>query len=145
MANITPTQIPVVTVRVRPHRLIWLAAAVALALAAVLAAILISGSNDSDRYKGAPSAQTQNRFDAVRADGGPEETGVAASVGSQPPGVAADESRIAAAIGSGRKPAPAETRLDESRIAAAIGSDQKPAPVETRLNESSIAAAISGN
>jgi hypothetical protein len=68
-----------------------------------------------------PASSTANApRAAVRADGGREESGVAAATGSQPSEVVLDESKIAAAIGSGREPAPAATRLDESAVATAI-------------------------
>jgi hypothetical protein len=60
------------------------------------------------------------RTTSTRQAGGPDESAVAAAIGSQPTPVGGpDESKIAAAIGS--QPTPV-SGPDESKIAAAIGS-----------------------
>ena len=98
--------------RIRAHRLIALAAVLALAATtAVLIAVAI-GTNSTSSSAG------YARVAAVRSDGGPEESGVAAAVSPRPSVAAStDESRIAAAI----SPRPTVAATDESRIAAAIG------------------------
>jgi hypothetical protein len=57
---------------------------------------------------------------AQRADGGPEESNLAAAVGSRPTAAGPNESKIAAAIGSGPEPSPVPVRPDENGVAAAI-------------------------
>lgn len=100
--------------RIRAHRLLTLATLLALlATAAIVLAIAIdqnpSTTSTVDRHQA-----------AIRADGGPEETGVAAAIAEQAIVAAPDESEIASAIGSGRESAPSARRPDESAVAAAI-------------------------
>jgi hypothetical protein len=99
--------------QLRDHRLIALAGLLALAAtAAVMLALAIGSSSSSSSTVQAPRT-------AVRADGGPEESGVAAAISPRPT-LAADESRIAAAIGSGRVVVPTAPAPDESAVAAAV-------------------------
>lgn len=92
--------------------------AAAAAVVAVVLAFTVGGSD----VKAPPS--TVSHQPAVRSDGGPSESAIAAAVGSRP-SARPSESAIAAAIGAA---APVATnRPDESRIAAAISggtSDQ---------------------
>lgn len=102
--------------RIRGHRLLALAALLALvATAAVLLALAIGQDSSStsplDRHQA-----------AIRADGGPEESGVAATVAGQSAVAAPDESKIAAAIGSDGGSTSTAPRHDESDVAAAISS-----------------------
>jgi hypothetical protein len=95
----------------RPRRAVWLAALLALAAGATVVLILALGSDSSVNV--APiSAQS-----SVRSDGGPEESAVAAAIGSHP-AVGPDESRVAAAVGRGSSQS--STGPDESRTAASI-------------------------
>jgi hypothetical protein len=99
----------------RKHRLVALAGL--LALAATVAVVLVLAIADNR----STSSVDDGAQPVARTDGGPEESSVAAAIGSQPPTVIRpDESRIAAAIGSTREPAPAPARPDESTIASAI-------------------------
>jgi hypothetical protein len=77
---------------IRHHWIVALSALLALlATAAVVLVLAIDGSS-SERVATQPGA-------ALRADGGPEESAVASSVGQAQPGTAyVSESRIAAAI-----------------------------------------------
>jgi hypothetical protein len=101
--------------QVRQH---WILAASALfALLATTAVVLVLAI-DSDSV--ATSATNSTGSPAVRTDGGPSESAVAASVGSRP-SAGPDESRTAAAVG-----AASERRDDgpsESRVAATVGTD----------------------
>jgi hypothetical protein len=99
--------------RLRDHRLIALAALLALAATAAVMLALAIGSNPST------NATVQAPRAAVRATGGPEESGVAAAISPRPT-LAADQSQIAEAFGSGRVVAPAAPAPDESAVAAAV-------------------------
>jgi hypothetical protein len=169
MSQIThpPTQL---SAQLRAHRLVALAALLALLAAAAVTLILALPAGDD----ASTTSVADRTAPAARADGGPEETTVAAEVASRAPaqsplvsrydggpeeGTAAltarsapaafaaseitsaarpDESAVAAAIGSTADPAPAPARPDESAVAAAIGST----PPLVRPDESAVAAAI---
>jgi hypothetical protein len=100
--------------RLGKHRLAALAALLALVATAAVVLALASADN------GLTSSFGDLPNPAARTDGGPEESSVAATIGSQPPASRPDESRIAAALGSAREPAAAPSRPDESSVAAAI-------------------------
>jgi hypothetical protein len=96
-------------------RRIALAALLALLAAAAVALVLTLSDNSSSTVADQPQS-------ALRADGGPEETAVAAAVGSSPSVAPPDESKIAATLGRA-EPATRSTpssRPDESAVAAAI-------------------------
>lgn len=100
--------------QLRKHRLVALAAL--LALVATVAVVLVLAITD-DRSTSSVADLSQP---VARTDGGPDESSVAAAIGSQPTVVRPDESRIAAAIGSAREPASTTARPDESAVASAI-------------------------
>jgi hypothetical protein len=102
--------------QLRAHWIVVLAAL--LALLATTVVILVLAINDAP----SPTATSDVSQAAVRSDGGPDESGIAATVGSQPTAVAPDESNVAAAISAERAEAPAATpvRPDESGVAASI-------------------------
>ena len=100
--------------QLRKHRLVALAGL--LALAATVAVVLVLAIADNRSTSSVADLPQQ----VTRTDGGPEESAVAAAIGSQPTVSRPDESRIAAAIGSAREPAPAPARPDESIVASAI-------------------------
>jgi hypothetical protein len=113
MSQVSYTRTPV-GAQVRARSLIAMTAALAvIAAIAVLFALVVSGS---------PSVnQTADRTHSTeRADGGPEETGVAAAIAAEPIPARPDESTTAAAIGSARHSAPIAHAPDESAVAAAI-------------------------
>jgi hypothetical protein len=92
------------TGQLRKHRLVALAAL--LALVATVGVVLVLAIADHPSTSSVADLPQQ----VMRADGGPQESSVAAAIGSQPPVIRPDESRIAAAIGSAREPAPAPAR-----------------------------------
>ena len=96
-----------------PSRVTLAAALLALAaVAAVALTIALSGASSSDATPAVVQAQS-----GLRADGGPDETGVAAAIGRH--GTSGpSESVVAATIARGS--APVVQRPDESRVAAAI-------------------------
>ena len=115
-----------------PTRAAWIGALLALT-AAVVVALVIALGGDSD----SPAVDTQV-LPALRADGGPEESGVAAAITSRPAS-APSESAAAAAIGAGAQQSAA--RPSETGVAAAVGAgSHEPA---ARPDESRIAAAVS--
>jgi hypothetical protein len=73
MGQMARRQASVAAPRFRPRHPIWLAAVAAIALAAALPVVLISGSNDTRLDRAAPATQTLNPGDGTRYDGGPEE------------------------------------------------------------------------
>lgn len=97
---------------VRAHRLIALAALLALLATAAVMLVPTIGGNSSI------SSVADHPAPAVRS--GPDESVVAAAVGSQPSVIRPDESRIAAAIGSASEGSISPTRPDESTVASAI-------------------------
>jgi hypothetical protein len=100
--------------QLRKQRLVALAAL--LALAATVAVVLVLAISD-DRSTSSVADPPQP---VARTDGGPDESSVAAAIGSQPVVIRPDESRIAAVIGSAREPAATPARPDESAVASAI-------------------------
>jgi hypothetical protein len=101
--------------RARSRRTVVVAGLLALVAAVAIVAVLVldgNGSPATQRTAGATQA-----LPSLRSDGGPEESHVAASVGSRP-AAGPDESRIAASIaGASEQPSSAP---DESDIAASI-------------------------
>ena len=94
-------------------RAVLLGALVAAVAAVVLAFALAAGSS------GQPPLASAQSQPALRADAGPDESVVAASIGSRHAAARPDESRVAASI---RPHAPYTSRPDESRVAASIAS-----------------------
>lgn len=115
-----------------PTRAAWIGALLALT-AAVAAALVIAVGGDSD----SPAVDAPV-LPALRADGGPDESRVAAALGSRPAS-APSESAVAAAIGAGAQQSVA--RPSESGVAAAVGAGSQE-PV-ARPDESRVAAAVS--
>ena len=121
---------PELSPHVRSYRPVVLAALLALiAMIAVLVVLAIADDQST-------SSVFERPEQAVRADGGPEETAVAARIG------AALRGGSAMRVTAGSQPAVA--RPDESAIAAAIGSPRAAAPTPLRPDESTVAASISG-
>jgi hypothetical protein len=104
--------------QLRAHRVAALSALLALlATAAVVLVLAIDGGSS-----GIGNSAGERQQPALRVDGGPDESAVAAAVGSQPaPSVGHDESAVAASI-SRTAPAPHDFsgRPDESAVAAAV-------------------------
>ena len=101
--------------RTPSRRAVVLAGLLALAAARPSVLVLVLGNDSSgSRQDAVAAAQSQP---ILRSDGGPEESGVAASVGSRP-AAGPDESRIATSIAAGSsQPAGGP---DESHVAASI-------------------------
>ena len=125
MSQVSQATIPLTTQVRRPRRTLWLGALIALA--AIATVVLVFALQDESPRTNAAGTADVKAQPAARADGGPEESVVAASVGSRPTaGFSSrpDESRVAAAVGgsSSQSPSssPSYSRPDESRIAAAI-------------------------
>ena len=95
MSQVTHPRIPV-SQQVRAHKAAVIAAL--LALGATIAIVLVMAIDNTgiSAEPVAPGAQQ-----SLRPDGGPEESGVAASIGSRSGATGPDESRTAASI-SGR-------------------------------------------
>ena len=114
---------PTLTTRsqLRAHWIVALSALLALLAAAAVMLVLVIDNGTSTTTSGVAKPQA-----AVRSDGGPSESAVAAAVGSQP-SAGPDESTIAASIGGPRiAPSIGGPRMlpagpDESTTAASIG------------------------
>ena len=108
---------PTITSPVHSRRAILLAGLLALIAAAAIVLVLALSDDSGVTEAGAGSAQAQP---SLRSGGGPEETGVAASVGTRPaPGP--DESSVATAVSpTGGTGLTASERPDESRVAASV-------------------------
>ena len=122
MSQVSEATIPLTTQVRRPRRALWLG--VLLALAAIATVVLVLALQaDSPKTAGTGDVKAQP---SARADGGPEESSVAMSIGRPTPELSTrpDESRIAAAVGGSYSPSYSSSlssaRPDESRIAAAI-------------------------
>jgi hypothetical protein len=96
----------------------WIAAMSALvALVAATAVVLVLMIDDGGSTA---SSQTARPLAAIRSDGGPNESAVAASVGAHPSPLP-DEAAAAALVGRGAGPyQPASDGPDESATAASI-------------------------
>jgi hypothetical protein len=114
MSQVQDTAIPLTT-QIRNHWIVALSALLALlATGAVVLALALEGGSTN-----ASTPVAQSSHPAVRSDGGPDESAVAARVGSRPT-AGPDESKVAASISSASEPAAAASRPDESRIASSI-------------------------
>ena len=114
----------------------WLAALSALlALLATAAVVLVLAIDGGSSQTSAAVEQSQP---ALRADGGPDESAVAASVGSRT-SAGPSESSVAAAIGGSVAPRPTGGP-DESIVASSLAQ----APEQPRPDEAAIATTISG-
>ena len=126
---------PAVTTRVpRSTRTTLIAALLALAAVAAIALVIALGNDSSNNDQVAVAEQAQP---SLRADSGPEESAVAASIGTfaiaQP-----DESHIAALVAAGTSQPTTSGGPDESATAASVAGSSGP-------DESATAAAVSGN
>jgi hypothetical protein len=137
MSQVPHEAIPL-TNQIRNHWIVALSAL--LALMATVAVVLVLAIDGGSTPASAPVAQGSQP--AARSYGGPDESAVAAAVGSRPTTLRPDESKIAASIGSASEPAPLAGRPDESKVAAAIGSASESAPPASRPDESTVAASI---
>jgi hypothetical protein len=96
MSQVTHPRIPV-SQQVRAHKAAVIAALLALGATIAVVLVLAIGQDSTSTVESvAPGAQQ-----SLRPDGGPEESGIAASVGSRSGATGPDESRTAASI-SGR-------------------------------------------
>ena len=98
---------------IRTHRAIALAALFAfLTTAAVVLVLALGGSEPTSSTAGQPTPSSRIS--------GPDESAVAAAVGSQPSVIGPEESNVAAAIGATGEGSTERTGPDESAVASAI-------------------------
>ena len=121
MSQAISTQHPAVVLRSRYQQLRALLAVAMIAVVGLTAAVVILAiQNDGNTIvRSASPAQTPTAS-ATRSDGGPEESAVAATLAPKQTVSGADESRIAAAVGSGERRSTAAPGPDESTVASAI-------------------------
>jgi hypothetical protein len=122
MGQTIPDQHPAVVLRAQYRQLRALLAVAMVAVVGLAAAVVVLAlDDDGDAGLGsATQVVAPVPSDAVRSDGGPEESAVAATLGSQPTAVGTEESRVAAAIGSARNASTENGGPDESAVARAI-------------------------
>jgi hypothetical protein len=122
MAQAVPTQHPAVVLRSHYMQLRALLVVTMIAVVGLTVAVVILATDDGKTVltvdaPASGSAVAAEGQGAVRSDGGPEESAVAAAVVT-PPSAGPDESRIASSIGRGTTPPTGGP--DESQTAAAI-------------------------
>jgi hypothetical protein len=122
MGQAISTQHPAVVLRSRYRQLRALLAVAMIAVVGLtLAVVILALDNDTGtRVGSATQVSAPSSAGAIRSDGGPEESAVAANLGSQPTTASPDESNIAAAIGSGDDGSTTTGGPDESTVAGAI-------------------------
>jgi hypothetical protein len=120
MGNAISEQHPAVVLRSQYRQLRSLLAVAMIAVVGLTAAVVILATNDESTTQLGSASQviSQNPADAARSDGGPEESAVAASIGTQPTVAGPDESSVAAAIGTADDRATGGP--DESIVAGAV-------------------------
>jgi hypothetical protein len=121
MGQAISTQHPAVVLRSRYRQLRALLTVAMIAVVGLTAAVVVLAlDKDSATTGSATQVSAPSRTPVARSDGGPEESAVAAAVGTQPTVSGPDESDIAAAIGSGHEASTMTGRPDESAVASAI-------------------------
>ena len=120
MSQAISTQHPAVVLRSRYQQLRALLAVAMIAVVGLTAAVVILAIQNDNGNTIVRAASPANAPSAIRSDGGPEESAVAATLGPQQTVSGADESRIAAAVGSGEFRSTAASGPDESTVASAI-------------------------
>jgi hypothetical protein len=122
MAQAVPSQHPAVVLRSHYVHLRALLAVAMVAVVGLTVAVVILATHDEAAGTASIATPVNQAASepAQRADGGPEESNVAAAVGTEPTVASPDESKIAAAIGSNRASSSAQSGPDESKVAAAI-------------------------
>jgi hypothetical protein len=121
MSQAISTQHPAVVLRSRYQQLRALLAVAMIAVVGLTAAVVILAiQNDGNTIVRAASPANAPSTITIRSDGGPEESAVAATLEPKQTVSGADESRIAAAVGSGESRSTAAPRPDESTVASAI-------------------------
>jgi hypothetical protein len=121
MGQTISTQHPAVVLRSRYRQLRALLAVAMIAVVGLTAAVVILAIDEDRDSSLVPASQvsTANPNGAVRSDGGPEESALAATLGSKPAVSGPDESRTAAAIG-GDSGSTSTGGPDENVVASAI-------------------------
>lgn len=137
MSQLTAAGAPVKE-QLRGHRIAALSAL--FALLAVTALVLVVAVDDRSATETTVAHPAQA---ALRADSGPEESAVAASIGS-PTSAGPSESSVAAAIGGPAAGTHPSGGLDESAVAVSVAQGQPSFLEQPRPDEAGIAAAISG-
>lgn len=136
MGQAVPTQHPAVVLRSHFNQLRALLAVALIAVIGLTVAVVILASSDQQVSDTSPAAAIQPGNAATRSDGGPEESALAATLGTKATSVGHDESDTAAAIGSASGSSaitgsrsdslPQEEHPLRSRVATAGDSDGPP-------------------
>jgi len=126
-----------ITQQLRTHWILALSALFALLATAAVLLVLAIDSGSS----GTPAVAEQPQ-PALRSDGGPDESAVAASLGSRT-SAGPSESSIAAAIGGTVAERPTGGP-EESNVASSVAQAQAGPLAQPRPDEAGIAATISG-
>jgi hypothetical protein len=121
MGQTISTQHPAVVLRSRYRQLRGLLTVAMIAVVGLTAAVVVLALDEDSATTGsATQVSAPSAASVARSDGGPEESAVAAAVGTQPTVSGPDESNIAAAIGSGHEASTVTGGPDESAVASAI-------------------------
>jgi hypothetical protein len=122
MGNSISNQHPAVVLRSHfNHLRAMLAVAIVVVIGLTVAVVILAAEDDSGANLGsAAQVSTPDAAGATRSDGGPEESAVAGAVTLPSATAGSEESRIAAAIGSGGAGSTATGGPDENVVARAI-------------------------
>jgi hypothetical protein len=122
MGQAIPSHHPAVVLRSRYQQLRALLAVAMIALVGLTVAVVVLALDDDPDTSAGLAAQVSspNPAGAARTDGGPEESAVAATLGTRAATVGPDESTIASAIGSASNGATQTGGPDESVVAGAV-------------------------
>ena len=120
MSQAISTQHPAVVLRSRYQQLRALLAVAMIAVVGLTTAVVVLAIQNDDTLVRSSSQVSAPSASAIRSDGGPEESAVAATLEPRPAAAGTDESRIAAAVGSADVTPTGTSRPDESAVASAI-------------------------
>jgi len=122
MGQAIPNQHPAVVLRSRYRQLRALLAVTMIAVVGLAAAVVVLALDNDPDVSLSPAAEVSapNPSGAARTDGGPEESAVAATLGTQAATAGPDESHIAAAVGSAGDELTPTGGPDETVVAGAI-------------------------
>ena len=120
MSQAISTQHPAVVLRSRYQQLRTLLAVAMIAVVGLTTAVVVLAIQNDDTLVRSSSQVSAPSASAIRSDGGPEESAVAATLEPRPAAAGPDESRIAATVGSADVTPTGTSRPDESAVASAI-------------------------
>jgi hypothetical protein len=136
MSNSVPATHPAVVLRSQYRNLRSLVAVLTVAVVGLTTGVVILASDEDNPVTSTgsvaqPAARLgdplQARTQPARESSKPDESAIAAGITAQPPVIGPDESRIAAAIGSGPT-TPSVGRPDEAKVASELSQNEDTGP-----------------